>query len=66
MNFSKRLKETLKWKEMSQTKFAKLLGIEKSNITNWIKGKSAPNLELFYRICLILNESADYLLGIDN
>lgn len=64
MKFSKRLKETLMWKGITQTEFANMLGIEKSNITNWIKGKSAPNLELFYRICLILKEDSNYLLGI--
>ena len=66
MKFSKRLKEILIWQGITQTKFAKMIDVEKSNVTNWIKGKSAPNLELFYKICLVLRESANYLLGLED
>ena len=64
--FSKRLKEILLCKEISQVKFAKMINVKKSSVSQWISGRCSPNLELFFRICLVLNESADYLLGLED
>lgn len=64
MEFSKRLKEELIWKGITQKKLAEMLNIERTNISNWISGRNLPSLEIFYRVCLILEESADYLLGL--
>lgn len=67
MKFSERLKETLKEQGLQQKKLAEMLGIKnKSSISNWLRSDCYPNLELFYRICLILDESADYLLGLED
>lgn len=42
-----------------------MLGISESNITNWKKGQGLPSVEILYKLCTVLNESADYLLGLD-
>ena len=66
MEFGERLKETLTWKGITQTEFAKIINVKKCSVTDWIKGRSAPNLELFCRICLALNETPNYFLGFDD
>lgn len=62
MNFGKRLKEVLIWKGISQTEFSKMIGLRKSNITNWIHNRSYPNLKLFVKICILLDETPNYFL----
>ena len=64
MDFQQRIAEVLKNSEYSQKEIAKILNIEQSNISNWKKGLNFPSLDIFYKLCLILDESADYLLGL--
>ena len=64
MDFQQRIVEVLKNSEYSQTKIAQILNIDQSNISNWKKGLYFPSLDIFYKLCLILDESADYLLGL--
>lgn len=64
MKFKERLKEIMLWKGLKQQELADMLGIDQSNIPKWLKGKSLPSLEIFYRLCLILHEESDYLLGL--
>lgn len=66
MKFNKRLEETLMWKGITQKEFAEMLGIGRTTVCMWIQGTNKPNLEMFYRICIILKESADYMLGLEN
>ena len=61
--FNKRLKDALIWKGITQTKLAEILGIHKTAVSEWIKGKTFPTLEKFYKICLILDETPNYFLG---
>ena len=49
---------------MSQKELAQKLNVDASNITNWKKGLNFPSLEIFYRLCQVLDVSADYLLGL--
>ena len=64
MKFQQRLIEELKASKYTQKEIANALGITESNLTNWKKGENAPSLETFYRLCVLLEVSADYLLGI--
>ena len=66
MKFQERLIEELKASKYTQKEIANALGITESNLTNWKKGENAPSLETFYRLCVLLEVSADYLLGIDD
>ena len=64
MKFQERLIEELKNSKYTQKEIAEKLHISESNITNWKKGECLPSLEIFYQLCLLLDISADYLLGI--
>ena len=66
MLFSERIAEVIKNSNYSQKEIAKILHISESNITNWKKGENLPSLDILYRLCILLKESADYLLGLEN
>ncbi|MCI5497071.1 MAG: helix-turn-helix domain-containing protein [Firmicutes bacterium] len=65
-NFSLRLKEKLKTNGMSQQELAKKINMSQSVVNNYCTGKREPTLDVLVSICKALNESADYLLGIDD
>ena len=66
MLFHERISEVIKASEYSQKEIAKILHISESNITNWKKGENLPSVDILYRLCILLKESADYLLGLEN
>lgn len=66
MLFSKRIEEEIKNSKYTQKQIANLLKISESNITNWKKGDNLPSLEVLYQLCILLNVSADYLLGLED
>ena len=47
----------------SQKEIAEKLGVSKSSITNWIKGKNSPDVELVLPICKLLNISVREFYG---
>ena len=66
LKFSERIAESIKSSGYTQKDIAKMLNISESNITNWKKGDNLPSIDILYKLCVILYESADYLLGLDN
>ena len=64
--FSERLKQSLKDNNMSQMTLAKTIGMSHSVVNNYCTGKREPTLDVLILICKALNESSDYLLGLDN
>ena len=66
MKFQQRLSQELKNSKSSQREIAEKLHISESNITNWKKGENVPSLEIFYQLCVLLDVSSDYLLGISD
>lgn len=64
--FCERLSQAIKSCGYTQKEIANLLNISEGNITNWKKGSNLPSLDVFYKLCLILHESADYLLNIND
>lgn len=66
LKFSERIAESIKSSGYTQKEIAKMLNISESNITNWKKGDNLPSIDILYKLCIILHESADYLLGLDN
>ena len=50
----------------SQKEIAEKLGVSKSSITNWIKGKNSPDVELVLPICKLLNISVREFYGETN
>lgn len=65
MKFKERIKDEIKASNYTQKEIAKILNIDPANITNWKKGKNLPSIETLYKLCILLNVSADYLLGLD-
>ncbi|MBD5585504.1 MAG: helix-turn-helix transcriptional regulator [Clostridia bacterium] len=64
MKFSTRFAEALNHSGFSQKELANALNIAESNITNWKKGENLPSVDLLYKLCILLDESSDYLLGL--
>lgn len=64
--FNERLVECLKNSGMSQLELAKRIGMSQSVVNNYCTGKREPTLSVLVEICKTLNESADYLLGLDD
>ena len=62
--FASRVSELLAFCGKSQKEIAAELGIAEGNLTNWKKGENFPSLDVLFRLCLLLDESADYLLGL--
>ena len=61
-----RLKELLKDNQMSQVELAKKIGMSQGVVNNYCTGKREPTLDVLILICKALEESADYLLGIED
>ena len=66
MLFKERISEAIKASKYSQKEVAKLLNISESNITNWKKGENLPSVDILYKLCILLGESSDYLLGLED
>lgn len=66
MDFGKRIAEVITAKGVTQKEIAKKLQISEGNISNWKKGKNLPSIETLYKLCVLLEESADYLLGLED
>ena len=64
--FSKRISSAIKQSGKTQKQIAQALNISEGNITNWKKGTNQPSIEILYQLCLIIDESADYLLGLED
>lgn len=64
MLFTERFKEAVKTCGLTQRELAEKLNIKESNISNWKKGKYFPSIDVLYKLCIVMGESADYLLGI--
>lgn len=64
MKFTERINEKLKETEYTQKEIAEKLCIDPANITNWKTGKNVPSIETLFELCILLQTSADYLLGL--
>ncbi len=64
MEFYKRFNEAIRTCGMTQKEIAQKLHICEGNITNWKKGDGMPSIKIFVELCKLLDESADYLLGL--
>lgn len=62
--FAQRISEAIKHSGFTQKEIAVQLGLSEGNITNWKTGKNLPSVETLFRLCKILDVSADYLLGL--
>ena len=64
MNFGERLKQARTQKGLSQQKVADLIGVTRGCYSNYEQGTREPSLEILKRICVTLEVSSDFLVGI--
>lgn len=62
-NFSRRLNQMMKEKNVSQTELAAMLGISKSSVNGWCKGTTTPKKETLNRIYEVLGVCETITLG---
>ena len=65
MTFSRRLREILKKKKITQRELAHRLQVSEGGVANWMSG-TMPSISRLVEICSFLEVSSDYLLGIDD
>lgn len=64
--FGEKLRQARKNKGIRQIELAKLLNTTNTSVSNWENDFSRPDLDMIKKLCLILNVSANYFLGIDD
>lgn len=64
-NVKRNLGYYLSLKEISQKELAEKLSVSQSAVTNWIKGKNSPDIEVIARMCDVLDISVTDLFGTD-
>ncbi|MCF2555565.1 helix-turn-helix domain-containing protein [Faecalicatena contorta] len=62
--FGERLKKVRKAREYTQDRLSEECGICVMSIIDWEKGRRYPNAYYLSKICVALNVSADYLIGL--
>lgn len=61
-----RLSEEIINSKYSQTKLAKLISVKQPTVNDYIKMKKLPALDTLAKLYIILDVSADYILGIED
>ena len=64
MKFTERFNELIKDSGKTQVQIANEIHVSKQCVTDYKSGKSMPSVETLYLICLCLDVSSDYLLGL--
>lgn len=64
MEFTEILTEFLQLKGLTQTQFAKDIGVKQGQVSEWLKGKAKPGYDTLKRMALAYGISADYFLGL--
>lgn len=61
--FADTLTDILRIKGISQTQFAKDLGIKQNTVSQWASGKREPNFDMLMRICYYLDVTPNDILS---
>ena len=64
--FTERFNRVLKDGNINQTKLAEQIGISKQCISDFKNGKAFPSIHTLKLICICLEVSSDYLLGLSD
>jgi transcriptional regulator with XRE-family HTH domain len=64
--FAERLKNSLNANHISQAELAKRIGLTRDAISKYCTGRREPSLDVLMLICKTLDESADYMLGLED
>ncbi len=63
-DFTEILREFLMYKNLTQSAFAREIGVKQSQVSEWLKGKAKPGYDILKQMSIAFNVSADYFLGI--
>lgn len=63
--FTENLKIALTQNNMTQKQLAKLLGTTQQTVSRWLTGVNEPDLSTLLKICKLLNETPNSILGYD-
>lgn len=64
MEFHQILREFLLENGLTQSDFARKIGVKPSQVSEWLRGKAKPGYDTLKQISLAFQISADYFLGI--
>lgn len=64
-SLGKRIKECRLAKNLTQPQLAKAIGVSNGIISIWENDINEPKASLLKKLCIVLEESADYLLGLE-
>jgi len=64
MLFNEKLRIALAERKMTQEKLADILGLSRTAVNSYCNGRREPSFDILKQICIILDESADYLIGV--
>lgn len=62
----KRLRDAIKYSNITQKELADRLGINPSTVSKYMRLDKFPSLDTFANICRILDVSADDILGVND
>ena len=62
--FKEILREFLEDSGITQTEFAKRIGVKQSQVSEWLRGKAKPGYDTLKAMATAFEVSADYFLGI--
>ncbi len=62
VGFVERLNDSFLKSGLTQIELAKLIGVERKTVINYLYGVSEPQASILGKICKTLSVSADYLL----
>lgn len=63
---SVRIRHLRKDKKMTQEQLAERLGITRATINSYERGSAYPSAEILYKMCIVLDTTSDYLMGLEN
>ncbi|MDE6868214.1 MAG: helix-turn-helix domain-containing protein [Clostridia bacterium] len=62
--FRQILKEFLDENNLSQSDFARRIGVKQGQVSEWLKGKAKPGYDTLRAMAKAFSVSADYFLGL--
>ena len=62
--FAEKLKESIENNKITMYRLAKDLNLNKQTVINWTTGITEPKASDIKKLCIYLDVSADYLLGL--
>ena len=64
MEFKDILKYFLKENALTQTRFADIIGVKQSQVSEWLKGKAKPSYDILRQMSKAFAIPADFWLGL--